>query len=202
MGDAHAEKAKESDGITLVETIVALAILIAVAIGPLSLVTRSLFVSTFSRNKLVAINLAEEGIELVRAVRENNVLCGLPWDDNPNGGGKIDGVNYPDVIAKKNITSTNCVVAVETPSMPGGGGGAIYLDPSGVYSHTGTAPQQTIFTRTVRVCNPPNGGGSCGEGHDADISPNAQMDVISTVSWTEKGIPRSVVLRERLYDWK
>src|SRR3989344_4359334 len=72
-------------GFTLLETIVALAVITAVVVGPVVLITSGLISFGFAKNKLIALNLAQEGLELIRAVRENNILCdeiegGNNWD--------------------------------------------------------------------------------------------------------------------------
>ena len=68
----------------------ALALIIAATVGPLTLATRGIFSTRFSRSKLVALNLAQEGVELIRSYRDNNILAGQPWDNSI--GGALDTV--------------------------------------------------------------------------------------------------------------
>src|ERR1051326_5311993 len=71
---------KAGAGYTLLETIVALAIIVGALSGPVTLVATGLVSSQYYKNKLTAINLAEEGIETIRSYRDNNILAGHPFD--------------------------------------------------------------------------------------------------------------------------
>ena len=192
-------------GFTLLETIIAVGILSAAVLGPLALVAQSLFGFPFAKNKLIAMNLAQEGIELVRAIRDQNLQCvfneapGWQWDRNFNGSGTIQG-NNKMIDATKDETVI-CPPGIATltfknPDMPTSGtcdSTKLKLDSSGRYGYvSGT---DTIFFRCVNITNP---GGA-----DPNSIPSADMlDITSTVSWNEHGIPRSSVLKTRLYNWK
>ena len=63
---------KQNQGYTLVEAIVAVGILASALLGLVALAVQSVQVSDVSETKLQAEYLAQEGIELVRAVRESN----------------------------------------------------------------------------------------------------------------------------------
>ena len=65
-----------NSGQTLIETIVAIAILTTGIIGGLALAIQSLSSSERSSNEIIATNLAREGAEVVRQVRDSN------WLDN------------------------------------------------------------------------------------------------------------------------
>src|SRR3989344_3040419 len=88
-------------GFTLLETIVALAVITAAVVGPVVLITSGLISFGFAKNKLIALNLAQEGLELVRAIRENNVLCEALKGagekkafKNPSAGGNMDDERF------------------------------------------------------------------------------------------------------------
>ena len=191
-------------GFTLLETIVALAIIIAAVIGPVVLVTSSLFSFGFSKNKLIALNLAQEGLELVRAIRENNVLCDTlnnsnqKWFENPNpGGGQMTNEIFEiDVIGTNNI---NCGSAsLVMPRISSFSATKLRLNPAtGVYSYD--AGQETTFTREMRVIQPP----------DHEDLPGGQRiekkdirEINSIVRWQERGQNREISLTEKLYNWR
>ncbi|OGN00991.1 MAG: hypothetical protein A3I26_02510 [Candidatus Yanofskybacteria bacterium RIFCSPLOWO2_02_FULL_43_10] len=81
------EKLNSSKGFTLIEALVALVVL-TTALGP-ALVLSSNISSTASvaRNNLIAANLSQEGVEVVRALRDANWHNSLPFD-----AGLADGV--------------------------------------------------------------------------------------------------------------
>ena len=66
-------------GFTLLETLVAIAILIATILGPLTLASSSIRAASTSKNQIVAFNLAQEGIEFVRNKRDTNLINGGNW---------------------------------------------------------------------------------------------------------------------------
>lgn len=80
----HPEKLNK--GFTLIEALVALVIL-TLAIGP-ALVLSSNVSSTASviQNNLIAANLSQEGLEVVRALRDANWFNGLPFDNGLAAG--------------------------------------------------------------------------------------------------------------------
>ena len=69
-----------SKGFTLIEALVAL-IILTVALGP-ALILSSNVSSTASviRNNLIAANLSQEGVEVIRALRDSNWHNGLSFD--------------------------------------------------------------------------------------------------------------------------
>lgn len=86
-----------SPGQTLIEVIVAIAIIIIVLVAVFTLAGRTIHMGTISRQRLQAINLAQEGIEAVRNIRDTNwieIKKGVPgakWDDG--SGGAEDNIN-------------------------------------------------------------------------------------------------------------
>ena len=193
-------------GFTLIETIIAVAILIAVIVGPVTLIAHSLFSASFSRNDLIATNLAQEGIELFRAVRDNNILCAslggtMNWRKDPSGGGPLIGFYEIDPVSTTALScgsnSINTPLPIErkaaTCITP------IKVDANGLYSYVSGTPSG--MTRCGRVCSPPTAA-PCSAAKDGDIPASDQMEIISTVSWSERGTAKSVTLRTRLYNWK
>lgn len=77
---------KRAAGFTLIEALVALVIL-TVALGP-ALILSSNILSTASvvKNNLVAANLAQEGIEIIRALRDTNWFNGNSFDSGLANG--------------------------------------------------------------------------------------------------------------------
>lgn len=69
MNTTHSKK-----GFTLLETLVAISILLIAVVGPMSIIGRSLPQSAYARDHAIAVNLAQEGIEAIRQKRDSNML--------------------------------------------------------------------------------------------------------------------------------
>lgn len=74
-------KAENQKGITLIETIVALAIVSIGLVSGLSLALMSTARATDAKEKLIAMHLAQEGLELARSERDAEGLAGLATYD-------------------------------------------------------------------------------------------------------------------------
>lgn len=61
-------------GFTLIETMVAITILMIAIIAPMAMTVQALNSAYYARDQITASNLAQEAIETVRAVRDGNVL--------------------------------------------------------------------------------------------------------------------------------
>jgi len=66
-------------GFTLLETLVAISILIVAITATFSAAQSGLASAIEARDQVVAFYLAQEAVELVRNVRDENSLQGLPW---------------------------------------------------------------------------------------------------------------------------
>ncbi len=75
-----------SRGFTLIEVIVSLLIISSVAVGTAFTITLSLNSAARIRNDLIAANLAQEGIEVVRGIRDRDWHLGNSFGASlPNG---------------------------------------------------------------------------------------------------------------------
>lgn len=116
-------------GFTLVEAMVTLVILTTALIPALFLSTQATNVSFSIRNNLTATNLAQEGVEIVRAIRDNNWFQGLAFDNNlADGQWRVDW-NSDTLIA----LDANPVLKIN----------------NGLYNYS--AGTDSIFKRTITV---------------------------------------------------
>ncbi len=63
------------EGFTLLETLVAVSIVTIAIVAPMSLASQSLTASYYARDQLIASQLAQEAIEVVRHIRDGNILA-------------------------------------------------------------------------------------------------------------------------------
>ena len=163
-----------SAGFTLVEVLVALMMLTTALVPAFVLATNALALSSSIRDSLIATGLAQEGVEVVRAMRDANWFA----------------PTYPTTTfdAGLNVCANGCRVQWNTdgttdPILPMTND-FLKLDPlSGLYQYDkGT---DTLFQRKITVTK---------------VSPS-EIAVISTVTWLERSSHRSTTVEYHLFDW-
>ena len=97
-------------GFSLLETIIAIAILVAAVIGPMALSSQSIRSASVARNTILASNLAQEGIELVKNIRLNNRLEGRNWKQGLGPCGSANGCFIDPKDLEVGACSANCAV--------------------------------------------------------------------------------------------
>ena len=175
-------------GFTLIETLVALTLIVSAMVGPFTLATSGIFNAKFSKSKLTALNLTQEGIEIIRQMRENNVLKGFDWRGSGCTAGLTpgctklqDGSYQPDVFTTADGSTppinSNAPLRFDA-SVP-------LTDAASLYNQS-FGQAVSPFTRVVTISTPAAN----------------QMQVVSVISWTESSIPRQVHLEEVMYNWR
>jgi len=181
-------------GFTLLETLVAISILVTAIVGPLTLAATTIRSQQVAKDNLVAANLAQEGVELIRNYRSNNVLrwriqrdfygsSEIPIDhwmdgmDNCfNASGCGVDVWYVDNSALpscSNVLLNNCALYFDS---------LLNLD-----THAPCAGcEQTKFQRSVRI---------------EDIVPGQEVRVRVVVSWSGILGDRSLEVTTHLLNW-
>ena len=165
-------------GFTLAEVIVAIFILTVGIIGVSALITSTISSAIHSSNKLVAAYLAQEGIEIIRNIRDTNwIQQSTNWDEGLT------------------ICSAGCeadynISTAEDPTLTSYGSGRfLYIDGTNRFYRyidiPGPSDAVTKFKRKITITS-----------IDVDT-----LNVSAFVSWEEKGIPYTVTAKEYLYDW-
>ena len=158
---------------TLLETLVAVAVLLMALLGPFSIAQQSLRSAYYARDQVTAFYLAQEGIEFVRAIRDQNYLSGNEW----LSGFDTTCTNTPCVVDFPNFTYTACPAGVCPPVRMSAAGG--------LYNHE--SGEVSPFTRQVTLTA-------------SDTNPSLVI-VSVTISWKSAGVSRIFTLEERLFNW-
>lgn len=70
---------KNNFGFTLIETMVAISILILAIVGPLSLAQQGIASSRFAKEQIIAFYLVQDAVEEIRSRIDSNFLSGNSW---------------------------------------------------------------------------------------------------------------------------
>ncbi len=68
---------KTKKAFTLIEALVAISILVMSVVAPLTIVAQSMFQARYSKDQVTAIYLAQEAVEMIRYVRDRNMMQNL-----------------------------------------------------------------------------------------------------------------------------
>ena len=173
---------------TLIETLVAVSIITIAIVGPMTAANRAIVAAETSRDQLTASYLAQEGVEYVRAARDDAYLANrtspdpsAAWDAFVGASGSLSGCIDPGICALGPLTSSAPIVTSALvpcdhevcPSAP------IVLGDTGME-----------YTRTVQI-------------KDVSVSSSApDVRVTSLVSWYFHGTRYNVTVTNHLTPWQ
>jgi type II secretory pathway pseudopilin PulG len=173
----------KQQGFTIVETLVAITVLMIAIAGPLVVASKGLSGAAASKDQMIASYLAEESMEVVKNQRDNNIYTGaLSW---LNGFGNCSN-------------SAPCdASAIDTPNFLLYSAGAPVplnltdLTANGYYSHT-SGGMVTPFTRYFYLSKPNAPTIAC------DYSTMDECTVTVVVNWNEGTVPYGVTVSSEI----
>ncbi|OIO49527.1 MAG: hypothetical protein AUJ39_00925 [Parcubacteria group bacterium CG1_02_42_13] len=163
-------------GQLLVEAMIAISVMVIGLLGIFSLTSQSLGLYRVAYEQYVAVNLAAEGIEVVKNMIDTNVIAGsVQW----NEGLAIDGdfgIQYDSRSLDATLQSKNLLYDASTS----------------LYNYTSGTP--TNFKRVIKIKN-----------IDPPGLPNQidEIQVNSVVTWkTRGGLDLSINLEDHFFNWR
>jgi len=168
---------KEKLGFSLLEVIVAIGVTAIGLLGIISLVAQNVQAQYLNRNILIASQLAQEGLELVRNKRDINWLTpGNNWKTGAGSGTDSDIVQDNDysIDYSGNINDIDSIDDAR-----------LYIDNNGFYTQAVTATS-TYFYRLITVT-----------GETAD-----SVDINSRVVWSDRRGNKEYIASFVLYNWR
>jgi len=189
-------KLKAAAGFTLVEVLIALAIFSIAITGVITVAAQGGTNISVARDKITATYLADEGIELMRAMRDTAVVdAGVGFEDI--GWAAFTSSSYASLctVSSCDIDSTDYSGSSSIPfpnssnvigCAPTGGFCPLKYNPtSGYYSAVAPAGLPSLFSRAIII----------------SVISADEVKVTSTVHWKEGTVVQSVTQSENLYNW-
>lgn len=180
-------------GFTVVETLVAITVLAIAIAGPLSIAFQGLRSAELAKDQITASYLAQEGIEFIRAKRDENYLNGNPvtWAslfNTCNVAVDPDGcwVDMSEIPATwGSCGNAACTAIGENP--------VDYQSSTGLYGHSLSSSVDSKYTRIIKMT-----------GRDIDGDPGIVDEYLisSTVTWKTGSIDRSITVEETITEWQ
>jgi len=124
---------RNSSGFTLIETLVAITILVVSVSAPLTLAAKGLSSAYFARDQITAFYLAQEAVEIIRNMRDENILSGRGW---------TSGIPIGTPFIAEALTNTTEVCTGTCEYLK-------YNDETGFYNYT--SGDASRYRRTVEV---------------------------------------------------
>ncbi len=192
-------------GFTFVELLVSFAVMTIAMLGIFSFIIQNIRVQRVNKDYLIASMLSQEGLEIVRSIRDQTwleepvppALAPETWDYlvglYSNDDFIVDPVNWR---AEANVADVATIT--DDPVC------RLNLPVAGVYQHGG-AGTPTRFYRLIKIIPGPD----LDNDGIADFTPDVDGDgvadyvnVISRVEWSSRGHIRSYITETLLYDWR
>lgn len=203
---------------TIIETLVAISILTIALTGPLAIIAQALRSSYYARDQITAYYLAQEAIEYVRNMRDNNGLKGInalpseQWLSNI----AVDSANGTNLINPYGVAGESDQIKATLTRTPSGYAltqcvsGCLPLKFNPQFSETSPVFEalygdsssiiNSIFTREVTFSEPPP------YNNPADttrISPTEREVIVTVrVKWNSPSGENVVSIREHLTNWQ
>lgn len=172
----------KQQGFTLLEVLIALSIITIGALGVFALMNRTVIATEQNRNSIIAVNLAREGMEIVRSIRDSDSL-GFAALDNACA-------TYPDCnwIVDSNV-NYNLTTPANSANVSSCTNCNLYIT-AGQYSHDNSG----TFTGLKRIVNINDG--------NSVICVNSPCEKVVTVQVLQAGATTPYTLIAHLTDWR
>ena len=186
-------------GFTVIESLVAISILLLAVSGSFAAAQSSLQSSNFVKNRVTAYYLAQEGVEYIRHLRDNNGLKMINGDTTVTW---LEGVVSVNVVPCA-VTSSNvgCRVDTTTGAVPSA---CSTICPNlrlnkitGQFQYTTSGDNiDSGFNRVIKV-------EAVSHGADNNTSnPKTEVKVTSKVTWIQAGVTKTLEVSENIYNWQ
>lgn len=186
-----------SAGFVIIETLVSVALILWVLPGVLGMATKGVTLGNYAKNQMLALYLAEEGIEYIQARRDYNLLRIARGDAGPPAPRWDDGFTLSSDTCKTKACTINplaptldaviqkCSGTCKLDTTPPDPAYRLYVDANGFYSHVSTG-QPTQFYRGVFV-----------DGNPASL----EHTITSVVVWQTGFTQKSISVTGYITDW-
>jgi len=170
----------KNKGFTIVESLVAITILVLVVTGTASTIQTSISSYIFSKNQVIAFYLAQEGFEQLRNIRDENGLKTQPWltgiSNNSSDPCYFGNSCYVDPVSSN--VPTRCGAPGSCPVLRQDAA-------TGFFGYNSLWPT-TIFRREILLTR-----------INAD-----EISILVTVNWSKGLVNREFKARENLLNWQ
>jgi type II secretory pathway pseudopilin PulG len=197
--ESRKQKAESGRGFTLIESLVAIAILMLSVAGPLYAADRAIVAASIARDQLTASYLAQEAIEHVRLLRDNAYLS--QYKDNAASASSAGWGDFQSAIEGQCLMSASRVCSVDTSVAPDRYG---FGPSASVYTCGSTCAPLQYVDNIWAPYTQSSGGATTRFTRTLQVSPVTSSDeyIVSTVTWNYRGTTYTVKITDHLTPWQ
>lgn len=173
-----------SRGQSIIEVIIAISVIVVGILAIMSLNMMNSRGNKFNTNYLIGNNLAREGIEAVRNIRDSNWVLGNDWNNGLSAGKYIIYFDYSS--NKWAIKSTTDTIGNDFTNIYRLTANNLYLQDTNTIS----SAIKTNWSRLITVSEIKDGDAIAG------------IKVVSEVLWAESGSNKTIKLEDNLFNWR
>jgi len=167
-------KSKKQKAFSLTEVLIAIFIIVIGIVSAVNLMTFNISKVAISKSQIIASNLNQEGMGIVRNIRDSNWIeqrynPTLAWDDGLAIGDYQVQYNSLELIAFT--------------------GQPLKINANGFYQYS--SGDNSLFHRKIIISNNP----------DEDPA-TEDIGVVCEITWSERGHSHTISAENRLYNWK
>jgi type II secretory pathway pseudopilin PulG len=190
---------KTKNGFTIIELVISIFILSIAVIGIFSAFSVMSILTSNASDQLTATYLAQEGMEIVRNIRDTNWL-------NMDAGIPV-GATWLDGLSNCEVGSGGCQADYKATSLsPYGAGNYLYTNENGlyVYNPLNPSPIKTKFERKIVITPIQDGDGN--SDHIIDVKVQVSWDGKANILYPiahagSCGLYNCITTESTLYDW-
>ena len=176
------KKITDKKGQILIESLVAISVIIIGLLGIFDLLSRSLSLNRTVGDQYIASNLAAEGIEIIKNIIDSNSVDELPWNNGISNGlyEIVYNDSTPNISRQISSDPNNCTVDFINQNDPN----FLTLDETtGLYGYG--LPKTTSYKRIVCINNLTD-----------------EIKVSSIVTWNSRGASFDINLEDHFFNWR
>ena len=193
MKQIFLQKNKKSYGFTLIETLMAVSVFSLAVVGLMSVLASGVSDTNYSKKKMIAAYLAQEGIEYVRNIRDTYTLYSptgpegwSAFDDKMTGPGARCDLAEGCYLDDRDINYGNQAQPMTgIYVIPCGSTCAQLLQDSATGKYNYATGVESGYIRKIQVSFPSGN----------------EMKIFSTVSWTQGSGAYQLTFSESLFNW-
>lgn len=162
----------QKSAFTLIEIIVVLFIVSMALLGILSLISQSIRAQNYNKKSIVANQLSQEGVELIRRIRDNNFINSNPFNSNLveiTGEENTYIIDYDDNFVTELISADDSVLQINDDG---------FFVHDNIYSDSG-------FSRDIEI----------------ELVNDHVLRVVSSVYFKSYSVDKKYQVEALLYDW-